>query len=108
MSCRFLKFSTQPELPLNLSDGIWKDLAIERARSRISWSVMTSPRSDHSWREFSIVSSISGNFEGLEEEIKSQILILKLARDGGIQGTCVSRTGHIHPLHLYSTTCPSP
>lgn len=106
MSCRCLKFSTQPELPLNLSDGIWKDLAIERARSRISWSVMTSPRSDHSWREFSIAPSISGNFEGLEEEIKSQIL--KLARDGEIQDTCVSRTGHIRPLHLYSTTCPSP
>ena len=68
---------------------------------------MPTPLSDHSWREFSIASSISGNFEGLEKEINVRILKM-VSRDGEIQGTCVSRTGHIRPLHLYSSTCPSP
>ena len=107
MSCRCLKFSTQPELPLNLSVVMSKDLAIASARSRISWSVIPTPLSDHSWRELSIASSTSGNFEGLGRKRmkKSQMLRMDM---GKIQNTCVSRIDHIRPLHLYSATSPFP
>lgn len=65
---------------------------------------MLTPPSDHSWRELSIASSTSGNFEGLERE-----KINYVTRDGGGEsGTYVSLTDHIRPLHLYSATCPSP
>lgn len=67
MSCRCLKFSIQPELPLNFSGGMPNDPAISSARRRMSWSVMLTSRSVHSWRDLTISNSTSGNLDGLEK-----------------------------------------
>ena len=61
MSCRCLKFSIQPELPLKRSGEMPNDFDASKARLRMSWSVMLVPWSAHAWRDLIISSSTSGN-----------------------------------------------
>src|SRR5260221_11938895 len=63
--CLGLKFSTHPELALNLSSGIWSCFPTSFALFRITESVSCTFLSRHSYSHLASSDSISGNFDGL-------------------------------------------
>src|SRR5271170_552320 len=71
MPCRCLKFSTHPELALNLSSEIPRYLAVSLAFWRIMASVKMTLFFLHSNSHLWSCSSTSGNFEGLQSKSMS-------------------------------------